>query len=54
MHSVKISDIEECFKSLKPKFPIVDSGCIAIDIGTGWLIISEKKFNEEILSKIHY
>lgn len=54
--TIKLSDIEEAFKTLKYKSPIisVDNNYITIQLDTGWAIINEKKFNEEILNKIHY
>ena len=52
---IKLSDIEDAFKALKYKSPIisVDNDYITIQIDTGWLIISKEKY-EEIFSKIHY
>ena len=52
---IKLSDIEEAFKTLKYKSPIisVDNDYITIQVDTGWLIISKEKY-EEIFSKIHY
>ena len=58
--TIKLSDIEKALKTLKYKSPIIsiDNNYITIQIDTGWLIISEKKFNklinEKIFSKIHY
>ena len=52
---IKLSDIEEAFKTLKYKSPIisVDNDYVTIQIDTGWLIISKEKY-EKVFSKIHY
>ena len=52
---IKLSDIEEAFKTLKYKLPIisVDDGYVTIQIDTGWLIISKEKY-EKVFSEIHY
>ena len=51
---IKLSDIEEAFKTLKYKSPIIsiDNNYITIQIDTGWLIISEEKFNNLIKNEI--
>lgn len=51
---IKLSDIENAFKTLKYKSPIisVDNGYVTIQIDTGWLIISEEKFNNLIKNEI--
>lgn len=51
---IKLSDIEEALKTLKYKSPIisVDNGYVTIQIDTGWLIISEEKFNNLIKNEI--
>ena len=53
---IKLSSIEEAFKTLKYKPPIisVDNDYVTIQIDTGWLIISKKDFYEKVFSKIHY
>ena len=52
---IKLSDIEEAFKTLKCRSPIisVDNDYVTIQIDTGWLIISKEKY-EKIFGKIHY
>ena len=52
---IKLSDIENAFKTLKYKSPIisVDNDYVTIQIDTGWLIISKEKY-EKIFSKIHH
>ena len=52
---IKLSDIEEVFKTLKCRSPIisVDNDYVTIQIDTGWLIISKEKY-EKIFGKIHY
>ena len=52
---IKLSDIENAFKTLKYKSPIisVDNNYVTIQVDTGWLIISKKKY-EKVFSKIHY
>ena len=51
---IKLSDIEEAFKTLKYKSPIisVDNNYVTIQIDTGWLIISKEKFNNLIKNEI--
>ena len=51
---IKLSDIEEALKTLKYKSSIisVDNGYVTIQIDTGWLIISEEKFNNLIKNEI--
>jgi len=51
---MKLSDIEEAFKTLKYKSPIisVDDNYVTIQVDTGWLIISKDKY-EKVFSKIH-
>lgn len=53
--TIKLSDIEEAFKTLKYKSPIisVDNDYVTIQVDTGWLIISKEKY-EKVFSKIHY
>jgi len=53
---IKLNDIEDVFKALKYKSPIIsiDNDYITIQMDTGWLIISKKDFYEKIYSKIHY
>jgi hypothetical protein len=53
--TIKLSDIEEAFKTLKYKSPIisVDDDYVTIQVDTGWLIISKEKY-EKIFSKIHH
>ena len=53
--TIKLSDIEEAFKTLKYKSPIisVDDDYVTIQMDTGWLIISKEKY-EKVFSKIHY
>ena len=50
---IKLSDIEETFKTLKYKSPIisVDNDYVTIQVDTGWLIISKEKFNNLIKNK---
>ena len=52
---IKLSDIEEAFKTLKYKSPIisVDNNYVTIQVDTGYLIISKEKY-EKIFSKIHH
>ena len=52
---IKLSDIENAFKTLKYKSPIisVDNNYVAIQVDTGWLIVSKEKY-EKVFSKIHY
>jgi len=52
--TIKLSDIENAFKTLKYKSPIIsiDNNYITIQIDTGWLIISEEKFNNLIKNEI--
>ena len=52
---IKLSDIENTFKTLKYKSPIIsfDDNYITIQIDTGWLIIKRKEY-EKVFSKIHY
>ncbi len=47
---IKLSDIENAFKTLKYKSPIisVDNNYVTIQVDTGWLIISEEKLNKLI------
>lgn len=56
MKTISLKAIEEAFKTLKYKFPIisVDGNYLTIQIDTGWLIINKKDFYEKIFSKIHY
>ena len=51
---IKLSDIENAFKTLKYKSPIisVDNDYVTIQIDTGWLIISEEKFNNLVKNEI--
>ena len=57
---IKLSDIEEAFKTLKYKSPIIsiNNNYVTIQIDTGWLIISKEKFNklinEKVFSKVHH
>ena len=52
---IKLSDIENAFKTLKCKSPIisVDNNYVTIQVDTGYLIISKEKY-EKIFSKIHH
>lgn len=52
---IKLSDIENAFKILKYKSPIisVDNDYVTIRVDTGWLIISKEKY-EKVFGKIHY
>ena len=52
---IKLSDIENTFKTLKCKPPIisVDNNYVTIQVDTGWLIISKEKY-EKVFGKIHY
>ena len=45
---IKLSDIENAFKTLKCKFPIisVDNDYVIIQVDTGWLIISKEKYEK--------
>jgi hypothetical protein len=47
MKPLTLKAIEEAFKTLKCEPPIisVDNGYVTIRVDTGWLIISEEKFN---------
>ena len=51
---IKLSDIEEAFKTLKCRLPIisVDNDYVTIQVDTGWLIISKEKFNNLIKNEI--
>jgi hypothetical protein len=56
MKTISLKAIEEAFKTLKYKSPIisVDGNYLTIQVNTGWLIINKKDFYEKIYSKIHY
>jgi hypothetical protein len=51
---IKLSDIEEAFKTLKYKSPIisVDNYYITIQIDTGWLITNREKFENYLRNEI--
>ena len=52
--TIKLSDIEEAFKTLKYKSPIilVDNDYITIQIDTGWLITNRENFENYLRNEI--
>ena len=52
---IKLSDIENAFKTLKYKSPIisVDNDYVTIRVDTGWLIINKEKY-EKVFSEIYH
>ncbi len=51
---IKLSDIEEAFKTLKYKSPIisVDNNYVTVQIDTGWVIINKEKFENCLRNEI--